>query len=131
TNISAAVSEPTSSSLRDTAAFKDSGVATETKVVVTIARSDVSAACFDRDESSGGAAIRLADVTSKPSSTARLPAPVSSTSDGRAERILLAGRPIRVLLMINRPLDELFQDPVPQLTNFLRGFSLLRKLSHA
>ena len=81
--------------------------------------------------SSGEAAIRLADVTSKPSSTARLAAAVSSTSERRAGRISLAGRLIRVLPMISRPLDELSQNPAPQPTNFLRSFSLLRKLGHA
>src|SRR5204863_6788954 len=120
--------------LRDTAAFRNSGTATGIGTVpclATTVRSDSFAACSDRGGSSGEAAIRVADVTSWSSSTARLAAAVSSTSERRAQRVSLAGRLIRVLLMIKRPLDELFQDPAPQFANFLRGSSPLRKLSHA
>src|SRR6266446_3963068 len=101
------------------------------KSSATIVRSCVFAAGSDRGGSTGEAAIRLADVTSKPSSMARLAAAISSTSERRAGRISLAGRLIRVLLMIKRPLDEFSQYPAPQLTGFLRGSSLLRKLGHA
>src|SRR5258706_13695393 len=97
----------------------------------TIVRSCVFAAGSDRGGSSGEAAIRLADATSKPSSTARVAAAVRATSERRAGRIALAGRLVRVLLMIKRTLDEPFQDPAPQLANLPRGSSLLRKLGHA
>jgi hypothetical protein len=45
---------------------------------------------------------------------APLAAAVSSTSERRAKRVLLADRIILVFLMIKRSLDELLQDPAPQ-----------------
>src|SRR5207237_6105198 len=75
-------------------------------------------------------AIPLDDTNSR-SSTARLAAAVSSTSERRAQRVWLARGLFCVWLMIYRPLDKLFQDPAPQLTNFLRGSSHLCKLGHA
>src|SRR6516165_5660545 len=95
-----------------------------------IVSSEVSAAGSGRVGSSGEAANPLADNTSTPSSMARPAAAVSSTSERRAERVLLADRLVGVLPMIERPLDELLQDPAPQLTNFFRGFSVLRKLGY-
>jgi hypothetical protein len=61
---------------------------------------------------------------------APLAAAVSSTSERRAKRVL-ADRLILVFLMIKRSLDELLPDPAPQLTNFFRGSSFLRKLGYS
>src|SRR3954452_6972557 len=132
TTISALLAELAHCALRAGVALRASGGETAVGAVTcgaTVAPSWVFAAGADCG-GSPAAAIGLADVTSKPSSRARLAAAGSCTSERLARRMSVAGL-FGVFLMIKRPLGEFSQHPAPQLPDLLRGSSRLRKLGDA